>query len=61
MPVVASSCTPGTGETTLGTGNWGQDAPMWNNDGDTARLINRAGVVVDKCSYGAAGNGTANC
>lgn len=30
---------------------WGSGAYIWNNDKDTARLINDKGSVVDKCSY----------
>jgi hypothetical protein len=40
----------GRGRNNPGDRFWGQDAPMWNNDGDTALLKNRAGVVVDRCT-----------
>jgi hypothetical protein len=33
---------------------------MWNNDGDTAWLKNRGGVVVDRCTY-KGGDTTAIC
>jgi hypothetical protein len=40
---------------------WGQDEPMWNNDGDQAQLRNRSGKVVDRCSYDGSEGGTTGC
>jgi len=40
---------------------WGQDDPMWNNDGDQAQLRSRAGKVVDRCSYNGSEGGTKHC
>lgn len=39
---------------------WNRDAPVWNNDGDTAWLVNPQGVKIDTCKY-AGGDTTANC
>jgi hypothetical protein len=36
---------------------WGFNAPVWNNDGDTARLYDDAGNLQDICTY--AGGSTA--
>ena len=30
---------------------WGRGAYVWNNTGDRATLKNRAGTVIDRCSY----------
>lgn len=38
---------------------WEQGNYVWNNDGDTAKLKNKAGTVVDKCSYSGAGSSVA--
>ncbi|HSS67882.1 MAG TPA: lamin tail domain-containing protein [Nocardioidaceae bacterium] len=40
---------------------WGQDDPMWNNDGDQAQLRNPQGRVVDRCSYDGTEGGTKLC
>jgi hypothetical protein len=40
---------------------WGQDAPMWNNDGDTAFLRKPTGKIVDRCSYNGTEGGTKLC
>jgi hypothetical protein len=40
---------------------WGQDDPMWNNDGDQAQLRKPSGKVVDRCSYDGTEGGTTLC
>jgi hypothetical protein len=40
---------------------WGQDEPMWNNDGDTALLKKPGGKVADRCSYNGTEGGTKLC
>lgn len=40
---------------------WGQDEPMWNNDGDTAVLKKPSGRVADRCSYDGTEGGTKVC
>ena len=30
---------------------WNRDAPVWNNDGDTAWLVNPQGKRIDRCHY----------
>jgi hypothetical protein len=40
---------------------WGQDDPMWNNDGDTALLKKPSGKTVDRCSYDGTEGGTKLC
>jgi hypothetical protein len=35
---------------------WRSDGYIWNNNGDTARLRNRAGTLIDRCSYSGAGS-----
>jgi hypothetical protein len=35
---------------------WGMSNYVWNNNGDTARLKNRAGTVVDRCHYAGGGS-----
>jgi hypothetical protein len=39
---------------------WGQDWYVWNNDGDTAKLRNRGGRLIDRCSWGD-GDGVKAC
>ena len=46
----------GSGSNTATNRYWGSSGYIWNNDGDTARLKNRAGTLIDKCSYSGAGN-----
>ncbi|MBA2559893.1 MAG: lamin tail domain-containing protein [Propionibacteriales bacterium] len=50
----------GHGQNNPGDRYWNRDAPVWNNDGDTALLKNRSAVVVDRCSY-PGGDTTAYC
>ena len=37
---------------------WGRSWYVWNNDGDTALLKNRAGGRADRCHYGGGGSFT---
>jgi hypothetical protein len=46
----------GSGSNTAWNRYWGQDWYVWNNDGDTAKLKNKAGTLIDKCSYSGAGS-----
>ena len=46
----------GRGSNTVAHKYWRSDWYIWNNDGDTARLRNKAGSVVDVCSYSGAGS-----
>ena len=39
---------------------WRRDVPVWNNDGDTAWLVNPQGKKIDVCKY-AGGDTTATC
>ena len=39
---------------------WGQDNYVWNNTGDTARLRNAAGLLIDTCRW-PDGDGTIAC
>jgi hypothetical protein len=41
----------GRGSNTATDRYWGRRAYVWNNDKDTARLRNRSGTLIDKCSY----------
>ena len=41
----------GRGTNTQTDRYWGRRAYVWNNDGDRATLRNRAGTVIDRCSY----------
>jgi hypothetical protein len=50
----------GHGHNRPGHRYWNRDAPVWNNDGDTAWLVNPQGVKIDTCKY-AGGDTTANC
>jgi hypothetical protein len=49
----------GRGSNTARHRYWRSDNYIWNNDGDTAKLKNKAGTVVDKCSYSGAGSSVA--
>ena len=51
----------GHGRNRSGQRYWGQDAPVWNNDGDTAVLKKPSGVTADRCTYDGTGGGTATC
>jgi hypothetical protein len=46
----------GSGSNTAGHRYWGSDWYIWNNDGDNARLKNKAGTLIDRCSYSGAGD-----
>jgi hypothetical protein len=46
----------GKGSNTASNRYWGSDEYIWTNDGDTAKLKNKAGVLIDKCSYSGAGS-----
>jgi hypothetical protein len=41
----------GRGTNTQTNRYWGRRAYVWNNTGDRATLKNRAGTVIDRCSY----------
>jgi hypothetical protein len=41
----------GRGTNTQTDRYWGRRAYVWNNTGDRATLKNRAGTVIDRCSY----------
>jgi hypothetical protein len=46
----------GRGSNTARHRYWRQDAYVWNNDGDRARLKKPNGTTVDSCSYSGAGS-----
>src|SRR5436189_202347 len=46
----------GKGANTLGNLYWRSSSYIWNNDGDTATLKKKSGLVADKCSYTGAGS-----
>jgi lamin tail-like protein len=46
----------GNGSNTAFNRYWRSDGYIWNNNGDTARLRNASGTVVDRCSYSGAGS-----
>jgi hypothetical protein len=46
----------GSGSNSAGHRYWGSDWYVWNNDGDKARLKNKAGTLIDSCSYSGAGD-----
>lgn len=46
----------GSGSNTATNRYWGSGGYIWNNDGDIARLKNKAGTLIDKCSYSGAGD-----
>jgi hypothetical protein len=50
----------GNGTNTRLNRYWRSDGYVWNNNGDTAKLKNRAGTLIDRCSYSGAGDWT-NC
>jgi hypothetical protein len=50
----------GKGSNTPHNRYWRRDKYIWNNHGDTARLKNKAGELIDKCSYSGAGS-SVNC
>jgi hypothetical protein len=50
----------GHGNNRPGQRYWNRDAPVWNNDGDTAWLVNPQGKKIDTCTYNGGGT-TANC
>jgi hypothetical protein len=41
----------GLGTNTQTNRYWGRSWYVWNNTGDRATLKNRAGTVIDRCSY----------
>ncbi|AHF80286.1 lamin tail domain-containing protein [Thermococcus paralvinellae] len=41
----------GSGTNTATDLYWGRNAPVWNNNGDTAYLYDSKGVLIDKCSW----------
>jgi hypothetical protein len=45
----------GKGSNTARDRYWRSDEYIWNNDGDRAKLKNKAGSVIDTCSYSGAG------
>jgi hypothetical protein len=49
----------GSGTNTRLNRYWRLDYYVWNNDGDTARLKNSGGTLIDKCSYSGAGSSVA--
>jgi hypothetical protein len=40
---------------------WGLDNYVWNNGGDTARLRNAGGTLIDTCRWTSTGDGRINC
>jgi Lamin Tail Domain len=46
----------GSGSNTASNRYWRSGWYIWNNDGDRAKLKNRAGNVIDTCSYISAGS-----
>jgi Lamin Tail Domain len=46
----------GSGSNSSGHRYWRLNNHVWNNTGDTARLRNSAGTLIDKCSYSGAGS-----
>ena len=46
----------GKGSNTAKDLYWRSDEYIWNNDGDRAKLKNKAGDVIDTCSYSGAGS-----
>jgi hypothetical protein len=50
----------GKGTNTARDRYWRSDGYIWNNDGDRGTLKNKAGNVIDKCSYSGAGS-SVNC
>jgi hypothetical protein len=52
---------PGSGTNSRTDRYWGQGNYVWNNDGDTARLRNAAGTLLDTCTWTSAGDGKIAC
>jgi hypothetical protein len=46
----------GRGTNTRRNRYWRSDGYIWNNDGDTAKLKNRVGTLIDRCHYSGAGS-----
>jgi Lamin Tail Domain len=46
----------GNGSNTAGHRYWDHGGYIWNNDGDTAKLRNKAGKLIDMCSFSGAGD-----
>jgi hypothetical protein len=46
----------GKGSNTARDRYWRSDGYMWNNDGDIGKLKNKAGNVIDTCSYSGSGS-----
>lgn len=51
----------GKGTNTSANRYWGSGAYIWNNTGDKAYLRNRAGTLMDSCSWSSVGAGYKNC
>ncbi|MGI8614627.1 MAG: lamin tail domain-containing protein [Nocardioidaceae bacterium] len=51
----------GKGANNPGDRYWGQSYYVWNNDGDTAILRNKAGALADKCHWDSTGGGSTGC
>jgi hypothetical protein len=50
----------GKGSNTARDRYWRSEEYIWNNDGDRAKLKNKAGTAIDTCSYSGAGS-SFNC
>ncbi len=50
----------GSGSNTHTNRYWGSSSYIWNNDGDTGKLIRSGGTLVDTCQYSGAGS-SVNC
>jgi hypothetical protein len=46
----------GSGSNNSSNRYWRSGWYIWNNDGDTARLKNGSGMLMDRCSYSGAGD-----
>jgi hypothetical protein len=51
----------GKGTNTRTDRYWGLENYVWNNTGDTARLRNAAGILIDTCRWTSAGTGRIAC
>jgi hypothetical protein len=51
----------GKGTNTRSDRYWGLENYVWNNGGDTARLRNAAGVLIDTCRWTSTGTGRVAC
>jgi hypothetical protein len=51
----------GKGSNTAADVYWGQGNYVWNNTGDTAKLRNPAGVLIDTCKWTSSGDGKIAC